>query len=235
MGQKNSNDNTEFEKHEFLHEDYRLPYRLLKPDSVKEGSLYPLIFFFHGSGERGNDNTASLKHIAGWVLDSLNRKVHPAFVVVPQCPENENWTYPDWFSEPRNPMKSVIQLIQIFSRDPNVDTTRIYLTGLSMGGYATWYLLTRFPKKFAAAVPICGGGDWTRASTFAEVPIWAFHGKKDDTVPVEQTRNMVKAIRAAGGKPKYTEYRRVKHNSWDYAYEEEELMNWLFNQVRTTN
>jgi predicted peptidase len=232
MSQPHSDNYEAFEKHLFKADDDSMLYRLLTPDSIQPGKRYPLVIFFHGSEERGNDNISSLKHIAQLFLDEHNRKDFPTYLLVPQCPKELNWTYPGWYDEPRQPMRSVIKLIEMLMNEPTIDTTRIYLTGLSMGGYATWYLLTRFPGRFAAAVPICGGGDWHRVSTFSRVPIWAFHGRKDDVVPVEQSRNMINALQEAGGEPRYTEYKRVKHNSWEDAYQEEELLKWIFGHRR---
>jgi predicted peptidase len=113
-----------------------------------------------------------------------------------------------------------------------VDSSRIYVTGLSMGGYGTWYLLTRYPDFFAAAAPICGGGDASRVEVFKHIPVWVFHGAKDDVVPVAQSRDMVKALRKAGAKPRYSEYRQVNHESWVPAYQERDLLPWLFSHSR---
>jgi predicted peptidase len=232
MAQDDSDELTEFERHIFFTVDDQLRYRLLRPDSIEEGKQYPLVIFFHGTGERGDDNEASLKHIAPLFLDEKNREDYPAFVMVPQCPKDQRWTYPGWYAEPKEPMSTAIELIDSLLVEPGIDTTRIYITGLSMGGFATWYLITRYPNKFAAAVPICGGGDWSRVRAFAHMPIWAFHGREDDIIPVEQSRNMIRAIKKAGGKPRYTEYRKVKHDSWEKAYKESELLSWMFSQKK---
>ena len=221
-------DFVEFEKLTHQTPSDTLLYRLLKPKTVKEGQQYPLVLFLHGSGERGNDNIKNLKYITDLFLNEKNRDEFPCYVVVPQCPLKENWTYPDWYQEPREPMSSVVKLIDSLADAPGVDKTRIYVTGLSMGGYGTWYLLTRFPNKFAAAAPICGGGDPHLASNFAHVPIWAFHGAKDINVKPEESRKMIKALKKAGGKPKYTEYKKVAHDSWVKAYQEPTLLAWLF-------
>lgn len=220
----------EFDKRQYKTSDDTLLYRFLKPRVQKENERYPLVVFLHGSGERGNDNILPLNHIAPLFLNESNRSQYPCFVVVPQCPAKENWTYPDWYLEPKEPLSSVVSLIDSLKALPFIDSSRIYITGLSMGGYGTWYLLTKYPDLFAAAVPICGGGDTHQVENFKHVPIWNFHGTKDDAVPVESSRNMIQALKDAGGTPKYTEYKKVGHNSWVNAYSEAGLLPWLFSQ-----
>ena len=117
-------------------------------------------------------------------------------------------------------------------KEYSIDPQRIYLTGLSMGGYGTWDLLARKPDLFAAGVPVCGGGDESTAEQIANIPIWVFHGDLDSAVPVSRSRTMVEALKKAGGHPKYSEYPGVEHNSWDKAYADPELMKWLFAQKR---
>src|SRR5207244_7702516 len=114
----------------------------------------------------------------------------------------------------------------------SIDPKRLYITGLSMGGYGTWDLISRHPELFAAAAPICGGGDEDQAEKIAKLPIWIFHGAKDQAVPVERSRNMVTALKKAGGEPKYTEYPDVGHDSWVRAYKDPELFAWLFAQKK---
>ncbi len=218
----------EFDKLTYQTPQDTLPYRLLRPKEVKENQRYPLVLFLHGSGERGNDNVINLKYITTPFLYEKNRNEFPCFVVVPQCPASERWTYPDWYQEPREPINTVISLIDSLTKLPSIDTTRIYITGLSMGGYGTWYLLTRFPNKFAAAIPICGGGDPHQVDSFKHVPIWAFHGSKDKTVHRDESRKMINALKNVGGDPKYTEYKKTGHDSWTKAYQEDQLLTWLF-------
>jgi predicted peptidase len=218
----------QFDKLTYQSAQNTLHYRLLKPKGVKENQKYPLVIFLHGIGERGNDNISNLKYITPLFLNEKNRNNFPCYVAVPQCPATENWTYPNWYQEPKEPMRSVIALIDSLSALPFIDSRRIYIMGLSMGGYGTWYLVTRFPDKFAAAIPICGGGDWSQAEKIAHVPIWAFHGGRDETIDPDQTRTMIKAIKKAGGKPLYTEYKKVGHDSWINAFKEPEFLPWLF-------
>jgi predicted peptidase len=209
-----------------------LGFRLLRPASMEAGKKYPLVLFLHGMGERGNDNEIHLKHIAPLFLDSTHRTQYPCFVIAPQCPLSGKWTYPDWHQETKEPMLTVVDLLKVWKDHPQVDSSRIYVTGLSMGGYGTWYLLTRYPDFFAAAAPICGGGDASRVEAFKHIPVWVFHGAKDDVVPVAQSRDMVKALRKAGAKPRYSEYRQVNHESWVPAYQERDFLPWLFSHSR---
>ncbi len=223
-------DFVEFDKLSYQSAQDTLLYRLLKPKVVNENQKYPLVIFLHGSGERGNDNVINLKYINTLFLNKKNRNDYPCFVMVPQCPASEEWSYPNWYREPKEPIRTVVELIDSLSALPNIDNTRIYIIGLSMGGYGTWYLLTRYPEKFAAAIPICGGGDWNQVDKFKHVPIWAFHGKRDGVISPDQTRMMINAIKKVGGKPKYTEYKKAGHDSWTQAFNEPQLLPWLFKQ-----
>jgi predicted peptidase len=125
-------------------------------------------------------------------------------------------------------------LDELVAKQP-IDADRLYITGLSMGGYGTWEALQRWPTLFAAAVPICGGGEVSRAKDLVHLPIWAFHGDKDDVIPADNSQQMIAALEAAGGTAKFTLYRGVGHNSWDKAYGEPDLLPWLFAHKRSKN
>jgi predicted peptidase len=215
----------------------KLPYRLLKPDPYEDGKSYPLVVFLHGAGERGRDNEAQLVHGVAEFARPDNRKKYPCFLVAPQCPAREKWSSVDWSSErsklpaePSEPGALVLELIDALRKEYRIDPARIYLTGLSMGGYGTWDLLMRRPELFAAAVPICGGGDETQATRIAKIPVWVFHGTLDGAVKVQRSRNMVAALEKAGGHPLYTEYPDEGHASWVPAYRSPAMMKWLFAQ-----
>jgi predicted peptidase len=214
-------------------------FRVLIPLNYDTNAVYPLLIFFHGSGERGSDNEAQLINGGKLFSDEINRQEYNSFVVFPQCPENEKWVDVDWSAEssfmkesPTKPLENSIKLINKLIKEFKIDTKRLYVMGLSMGGYATWDIICRLPDKFAAAVPICGGGDENKAFDIVRVPIWAFHGSKDKTVKTHRSRNMVNAIKQQGGFPKYTEYPGVGHNCWDLAFEEEGLLEWVFSQTK---
>ncbi len=214
-----------------------LPYRLLIPEGYQPGQKYPLVVFLHGAGERGADNRAQLVHGAPLFLQPEVRAKFPCFVVAPQCPEGKRWVEIDWSAEsgvqpaqPSDPLGLVVELLLNLPRQYSIDSQRVYATGLSMGGFGTWDLITRYPGRFAAAVPICGGGDDQVAAKAVKTPIWAFHSSDDSVVKVTRTRAMIDALRKAGAQPRYTEYTGLGHNSWGKAYAEPELLPWLFSQ-----
>jgi len=215
----------------------KLLYRLYTPKAASAENRLPLILFLHGAGERGDDNAAQLKNCMKQFLKMQEK--YPAFIVAPQCPRDKKWNEVNWQAashvtpeKPSDPFASLIPLMNELKKDLPVDLKRLYVTGLSMGGYGTWDLITRLPDTFAAAVPICGGGDETKAPAMAKIPQWIFHGGADNVVKPERSRNMVEALKKAGAEPKYTEYPGVGHNSWDKAYGEADLWTWLFSQKR---
>lgn len=212
-----------------------LLYRLLKPgDNDTAKGKHPLLLFLHGAGERGSDNKAQLVH--GKEMMRAAARQYGCFVLVPQCPREKKWAEVDW-SKPSHqmpekaadPMQLALELIAKMQKQYRIDSRRLYVMGLSMGGYGTWDVIQRCPELFAAAVPICGGGDETAAGRI-KAAVWAFHGDQDRAVPVSRSRNMIEAIKKAGGKPKYTEYPGVGHNSWNAAFKDPEMLKWLFSQ-----
>lgn len=217
----------------------RLLYRLLKPgDAAPPKKARPLVVFLHGAGERGSDNKAQIKHGKQMMLTAASK--YGAFVLAPQCPKDEKWVEVDWRAaehkmpqKPSPSMRLLVELISRLQKEYRIDADRLYVMGLSMGGYGSWDMIQRYPQMFAAAVPICGGGDQTQARRIAKIPVWAFHGAKDNVVPVDRSRNMIQAIKAAGGKPKYTEYPDVNHFAWPPAFKDPEMLKWLFSQKRT--
>jgi predicted peptidase len=232
-----------YEKHLHVAADGdTLPYRLLKPLDYQEGKKYPLVVLLHGSGERGNDNEAQLVHGTYVFLEEANRKKYPCFVLVPQCPKNGQWaSYRreggklsglQLAPEPTRPAKLVNELMAQLSQKYSIDQSRLYITGISMGGFGTFDFISRNPEKFAAAAPVCGGGDIAQAGLIREVPIWIFHGADDPVVPAALSRDMTAALRKAGGNPTYTEYPGVQHDSWTNAYAEKDLLKWMFKQKR---
>jgi predicted peptidase len=225
---------TLFDKLVYVSRKDTLPYRLLKPVNPAAKELFPLVIFLHGSGERGNNNEAQIKHISDLFLDPKYRGKYPCYLLAPQCPKGRMWATQhrdgSISKEPAEPMRLLLQLIDNVAQEFPIDPSRIYITGLSMGGFGTWDLIERYPHKFAAAVPICGGGDEQTASRIKHIPIWAFHGAKDTIVSPQQSRTMIKALQNAGGIPGYTEYPDIAHTSWVQAYQEPHLLPWLFNQ-----
>ena len=236
-----------FEAFTFINEKSdTLLYRMLSPLQNDEEKKYPLVLFLHGAGERGNDNIKQLTHGASLFLNELNRKQLPAYVVFPQCPENDYWASVkiDRSSLPLNlsfdyskpitqSLSLVIDLVNQLKEDKNIDEQRIYVVGLSMGGMGTFELIHQQPDLFAAAVPICGGGDDTMFSKkAARTPMWVFHGTEDNVISVQHSRIMVKRIGKFNKGLRYTEYPEVKHNSWDRAFAEPDLLPWLFSHKK---
>jgi predicted peptidase len=212
-------------------------YRLFTPAGYDKAKKYPLVLALHGAGEVGSNNTTQItanRLAPRWTDDTLQARV-PHFVLAPQCPGESTWVK---YNKPlagrplSGPLTVVLEIVDSLSREFSLDADRIYCVGLSMGGYATWELAQRFPTRFAAVVPICGWADVTEAAVLKSLPIWAFHGDIDPTVPVAGSRNIIAAIKAAGGTPKYTEYPGVGHDSWVKAMEEKGLPPWLFEQIR---
>ncbi|WP_162051481.1 carboxylesterase family protein [Pontibacter pamirensis] len=180
----------------------------------QEEKEWPLILFLHGAGERGDDlEKVKLQGLPQYLI---GKEDFPFVVAYPQCPRQSYWQMPllsEW-------LKEVLEQVR-------ADKTRIYLTGISMGGYGTWHWAAARPEKFAAILPVCGGGEITRARHLAKMPIWAFHGAKDDVVPVEETLKMAKAVEAAGGHVKLTIYPNLKHDSWTETYNNPEIYDWF--------
>jgi len=229
-----------FEPREFVGTNGQsLKYRLLKPAPYNADRQYPLVIFLHGAGERGDDNLVQLKHGMADFCKSKWREKYPCYVVAPQCPTGKKWVEVDW-SAPTSEMPAkasdslqlVFDLVDTMVRDSAVNPNRIIITGLSMGGYGTWDALARRPNFFAAAVPICGGGDPKTASKFPHVPLWCFHGDEDKAVPVKRSIEMIESLKAAGGEPKYTEYPGVGHDSWTRTYADPAVFEWMFTQLR---
>ena len=182
--------------------------------------IWPLLLFLHGAGERGSDLELVKIHGPPKLIET-GRKF-PFVVISPQCPQDTRWEPPA--------LEAFIDSIQ---RRYRIDSARIYVTGLSMGGFATWELAERHPERYAAVIPVCGGGDTSRADRLRDLPVWAFHGAKDDVVPLSASRNMIDAIRAAGGNPRFTVYPHAGHDSWTETYANDEIYAWLLQQRRT--
>lgn len=228
-----------FEKYKNANGD-TLNYRMLFPDydTIRK---FPLIIFLHGSGERGNDNIAQLKWGVQQFASEIKMISHPAFVVAPQCPENSSWSNISFIPgsrkitlqpTPAKPMALLRELVADLVKRFGIDTNRIYITGLSMGGFGTFDAMERYPKLFAAAVPVCGGGDTSRAASIAHIPTWIFHGAEDAAVDPALSLDMLQAMTKAGAHPGFTQYPEVGHFSWLGAYSDDLMMDWLFRQRR---
>jgi predicted peptidase len=211
-------------------------YVVFVPHDYRGDRPYPLILFLHGAGEWGTDGKRQLTVGLGPAVKK-REKTFPFLVVFPQS-QKKTWpinrqerrqiddilaTWSDQDAEGRRALAMLAEIV----KDYRVDPERIYLTGVSMGGFGTWSLAASHPDRWAAIVPICGGGDPHAAGKIARLPCWCFHGDADDAVPVDRSREMMKALWEAGGHPNYTEYAGVGHNSWDKAYNTADLHDWL--------
>jgi len=205
----------EIERDVFLEARFLL-YLPEEYDSLPE-KKWPLLLFLHGTGERGE------------LLELVNKNGPPmliqhghrfSFIVVsPQCPEDQRWS-----------VEVLNMLLDEMIADYRLDDTRIYVSGLSMGGQGTWDLAMAYPERFAAIVPICGWADPTLAARIKELPAWVFHGAKDDVIPVSESEKMVSALKALGSPVKFTVYPDAGHDSWTEAYNSQEMWEWLLEQ-----
>lgn len=240
-------DNALFEKRSFINEfGDTLLYRLLFPKDYDEGANYPLVLFLHGAGERGSDNEKQLTHGADLFLD--NREEFPAIVLFPQCPEDKYWIDlsirkelygegdPDFSQSIHSPsevLSVVNELVDEMISDYKVDPRRVYIMGLSMGGFGTFETLGRWPEKYAAAVPICGGGNLELAKNYADnTSLWITHGTKDDVVPPVLSRRIYAKLQELGADVRYTEFEMANHNAWDPTFAIPELLPWLFSNTK---
>lgn len=220
-----------------------LLYRYLVPEKIEKGEKYPLVIFLHGSGERGNDNQAQLFHGSGQFLNPVNREKYPAYVLFPQCPAGVPGAYMPGLQTlvPADMpvdqqiapiMVTLMELIDSYIAMPNVDSKRVYIMGISMGGIATFDIVSRFPEKFAAAIPICGSVNPKRITNTKGVAWRLFHGDADAAVPVEGSREAYKALRDAGMNVEYIEFPGCTHNSWNPAFNRPDFMEWMFSKKR---
>lgn len=219
-----------------------LPYNIYYPESYNKKEKTPLLIMLHGAGERGSDNTRQLIHVAPLLGRKAISDKYPAVLLWPQCPEEDYWAPVkrfEWVFEEgagaTRAMQSLMSLIDQILKDKNIDHERIYIAGLSMGGFGTLDLLSRIPEKIAAAVPICGGADLTKAGNYADIPLWIFHGAKDNVVGVKQSRDLVSLLKLSGADVRYTEYPEGDHDVWNEAFSEPELLPWLFSQRKRKN
>ncbi len=239
--------NASFEKKELVHGSDTLRYRVQYPLNYKAKQKYPLVLLLHGSGERGSDNELQLKWGGSLFADTANRLQYPAIVVFPQCPQADTWARmsgrADVDSTKRFNFLSdepvgvalglVMRLVDSLVAAGVVNSKKLYVGGLSMGGMGTYELLWRRPGLFAAAFPICGAGDTSKVKEYAKkFPVWIFQGDRDPAVAVTYARAMVAAFTKAGASLQYTEYPGVGHDSWKNAFAEPALLPWLFKQQR---
>jgi predicted peptidase len=183
-------------------------------DYSTSNKRYPLMLFLHGSGERGSDLEMVKKH--GPIKEVTKGRPLPFVIIAPQCPDRRSWD-----------VDELIGLLNEVEKKFRIDRSREYVTGLSMGGYGTWALLAAQPKRFAAAAPVCGGGDPQSVGLFAKVPLWVVHGDKDQAVNIQQSIDMVTALKTAGANPTFSVIAGGGHDVWSDFYASDEFYKWL--------
>ena len=235
-----------YEKKEFVYNGNVLPYRILYPVNYDKNKKYPLLLFLHGAGERGKDNEKQLIHGSKLFITEENRKNFPAIVVFPQCPQESFWAVMktdqtkqpplrsfDYTVEPNWPLAAANELVKKLSNEEGVDKKQILISGLSMGGMGTFESVYRYPGMYAAALPICGGGDVNRYDKrVAKTAFWVFHGAADAVVDVKLSQEMVEKLKSLKAEVKYTEYPGVNHNSWDNAFAERDYLSWMLSHKK---
>ena len=207
-----------------LEMNVELDYLLYLPEkNPGSGQKWPLMLFLHGAGERGDD--LGLVKRNGPPKLIAEGKAFPFIIASPQCPKDISWSNPEKIIA----LNALID--QLVANHP-IDESRIYLTGLSMGGFGTWSLAATYPDRFAAIAPVCGGGNRMEARRLSEMPIWVFHGAKDKVVPISMSQEMVDALKKKGSDVKFTIYPETGHNSWVEAYNNPELYEWFLSHVK---
>lgn len=236
----------EFKKEQFISKNDTLNYRILLPENFSEEEKYPVVLVLHGAGERGDDNESQLVHGSDLFLDSENRKDYPAIVIFPQAPKEDYWAkvevkrdtmpYQFDFKNTEAPTKSldlVMKMMDSVVAQDFVNKDKVYVGGLSMGGMGTYEIIYKKPEMFAAAFAICGGANPEIAKDYPKgFNIWIFHGEKDDLVPPRLSKAMARSINHHGGNAKVSLYPEDNHNSWDSAFSEPYLLEWLFSHNR---
>lgn len=226
-----------FEAHLHIEGNDTLPYRLYrseKADTITE--VLPLVVFLHGAGERGNDNVLQLTHCVRYFLNDTVTSRYPFLLMAPQCPQGKRWVNTDWSlpkhqmeSKPTAEMRGVLTIIDSLIESGTVDSTKVYICGLSMGGFGVWDALQRQPKRFAAAIAICGGGDPAYATALKDIPIYIFHGMRDEIVTPLRSIQMYNALTHAGShKAILVAYPELAHGCWDKAFSTPGIFKWLF-------
>ena len=239
LSNSNAQDLAQYEKEVFVFEKETLNYRILKPLNYNPNNQYPVHLFLHGAGERGNDNVSQLVHGGKLFLKKENREQYNSWVIFPQAPKNDWWGYKDPYKFDYNVKESkamglVVKLMDDFIERKDVNSNKVYVSGLSMGGMGTFVILNLRPEMFAAATPICGDGDPNLVGNYSKkVPVWIFHGSDDITVSPKKSLKMAKAIIENGGSPKITFYENTDHvGGWENAFAEKKFLKWIDSKTK---
>ena len=237
--------NDEFTAKEFKGKDGGvLLYRIYKPASLAKDIKCPLVLVLHGAGHRGNDNKSQVSKGYGPIelMNFSKQENQNAIIIAPQVPKDQQWVNVKWGSlkhtmpeKPSATMQLTLEMLDKVLKEMPIDKNRVYVTGLSDGGYGTWDIIQRRPELFAAAMPICGGGDIAMAKTIKDIPIWAFHGGRDRVVKTSRSIDMFKAISKVGGSPKISIFPGTRHDSWNQVYPDKYklYLPWFFAQKKS--
>lgn len=227
-----------FESGEVEVDGHSYPFRLLTPSPTARDRKRPLVVFLHGAGERGSDNRKQLRYLPELLAAPERRAKYPCYLLAVQCPDEERWANVPWDeatprafqATPSRAMRAVQRALVATMLRPGIDAARVYLTGVSMGGFGTWDLMGRQGRLFAAAAPICGGGDPDAVAAMLDLPVEIWHGGADSVVAPERSRLMAERYRQLGLSVRYFEPADVGHNVWDQAYQDNHVLDWLFAQ-----
>jgi predicted peptidase len=249
VGCSKKNDNTELLK-KFTPMSYKddimkkdLGFRLYIPEGYNTSEKYPLILYLHSGGANGDDNKSQIGPIAGKLISPIFQNISKSFVMIPQCPKGEQWVNTNFKKKPfknydqdsipeSHSMKMIVKALADLQKKYSIDNKRLYITGYSMGGSGTWDMITRYPDIFAAAVPVTGVSDPSRAKDISHISVWAFHGVEDEISSVDNTRNMIRELKNNGSLCRYTEYPNIGHDLWSTVYSDAEMVKWLFSQQK---
>jgi len=217
-----------------------LNYRLLEPDNIQKDRKHPILFFLHGADGRGSNNEGQLKDagsISAFSKQNISSKYN-SYILAPQVSNDKKWVDVEWNTMEHNMpkiSKTMNMAFKILDKviDTNpIDINRVYVLGLSMGGFGVWDALQRRPHFFAAGVPICGGGDVSKSKIISHIPIWAWHGVKDDVIHVNRSRDMYQSLKKHNSNIKYSEIKNRGHDVWLDAWDSKELWDWIYRQNR---
>ncbi|HTP69230.1 MAG TPA: dienelactone hydrolase family protein [Dongiaceae bacterium] len=218
--------------------DQRLNYRLFVPLGYDSKRKYPLVLFLHGTAGRGSDNIKQLtggNQLGTHVWTSREaQSVFPAFVLVPQCPTGENWSEPE-LNRPSSSLLLTLDALYKTQRDFSIDPDRVYVVGQSMGGLGVYSLVQNYPNLWAAAIVISAFDNFTNVLALTSVPLWVFQGDADSSVPIDTVHEMMRQLKKAGANLRYTEYHRARHEIWNRAFAEPDLLLWLMSHVRKSD
>lgn len=233
-------DSVLFESRVHIDGNDTMPFLLYRSTGCENQGVTPaLVLFLHGAGERGSDNRQQLRHCVRFFMDDTVSRRYPFILLLPQCPENERWVNTDWRlpchameANPTRQMMDVMDIVDSLKNNGAIDSNRVYICGISMGGFGVWDALQRYPGRFAAAIAVCGGGDPAYSGRIKHTPLYIFHGDRDKLVLPIRSRQMYLALRKSHSRDlHYIHYADLGHLCWDRAFSTPGLFHWLFSRT----